>query len=198
MVYRTTLASPVFSLRREIDRLFDDTFGGHGQSSTASWSPAVDVRESANELTLAFEIPGITPEQIEVTTDNGVLTVRGEKREERKEGEEGQFHLVERSYGTFSRSFQLPKNLDESKIEATFENGVLMVRIPKAALPQPKRIQVSAARSGMNRVEGDVQHSSQSSSQGSGKSSAPSATQSPSQNSGASSNQEFSRAASSR
>ena len=160
MVYRTTLASPVFSLRREIDRLFDDTFGGNGQRSAASWSPAVDVRESQNELSLAFEIPGIAPEQIEVTTDNGVLTVRGEKREERKEGDEGQFHLVERSYGSFSRSFQLPKNLDESKIDASFEHGVLTVRIPKAALPQPKRIQVNAGKGATKQVEGESQNSS--------------------------------------
>ena len=153
MVYRTTLASPVFSLRREIDRLFDDTFGGNANRSAMTWSPAVDVRETQNELMLSFEIPGITPEQIEVTTDNGVLTVRGEKREERKEGDEGQFHLVERSYGSFSRSFQLPKNLDESKIDAGFEHGVLTVRIPKAALPQPKRIQVNTGRSGAKQVD---------------------------------------------
>ena len=195
MVYRTAMTAPAFSLRREIDRLFDDAFGGNGPRGAAGWVPPVDVRESEGELALLFEIPGVTPEQIEVTTDNGVLTVRGEKREERKEGEEGQFHLVERSYGTFSRSFQLPKNLDESKIEATFENGVLMVRIPKAALPQPKRIQVSAAKGGMNRVEGDVQHSNQSSSQTSKKSSG---EKNSSQNSGANANQEFARAASSR
>ena len=158
MVYRTTLASPVFSLRREIDRLFDDTFGGGDGRSAATWSPVVDVRESANELTLAFEMPGVSPEQIEVTTDNGVLAVRGEKREERKEGDDGQFHLVERSYGAFSRSFQLPKNLDESKIEAGFDNGVLTVRIPKAAQPQPKKIAVNAGNRGSKQVEsGDSQ-----------------------------------------
>ena len=154
MVYRTTLASPVFSLRREIDRLFDDTFGGNAGRSMATWSPAVDVRESANELALAFELPGIAPDQIEVTTDNGVLTVRGEKREERKEGDDSQFHLVERSYGAFSRSFQLPKNLDESKIEAGFDNGVLTVKLPKAALPQPKKIAVNAgSRGGAKQVD---------------------------------------------
>ena len=154
MVYRTTIASPVFSLRREIDRLFDDTFGGSTGRTAATWSPVVDVRESANELSLAFEMPGISPEQIEVTADNGVLTVRGEKREERKEGDDSQFHLVERSYGAFSRSFQLPKNLDEGKIEASFDNGVLTVRIPKAALPQPKKITVNAgSRGGSKQVE---------------------------------------------
>ena len=144
MVYRTAMTTPAFSLRREIDRLFDDAFGGNGMRSAPAWVPPVDVRESDNELTLLFEIPGVTPEQIEVTTDNGVLSVRGEKREERKEGNEEQYHLVERAYGSFSRSFQLPKNLDESKIDAKFEHGVLTVRIPKAALPQPKKIQINA------------------------------------------------------
>ena len=121
---------------------------------TSAWIPPVDVRESDSELALVFEIPGVSPDQIDVTTDNGVLTVRGEKREERKEGNEQQYHLVERVYGSFSRSFQLPKNLDESKIDAHFENGVLTVRIPKAALPQPKKIQVKAGGStGGEKVE---------------------------------------------
>ena len=161
-MYRTAVASPVFSLRREIDRLFDDTFGGNGGRTASTWTPVVDVRESANELTLAFEMPGIAPDQIEVTTDNGVLTVRGEKREERKEDDDSQFHLVERSYGAFSRSFQLPKNLDESGIEASFENGVLTVRIPKAALPQPKKIEVNAgSRGGSKQVDSGESQSGQ-------------------------------------
>ena len=155
MAYRTMMTTPAFSLRREIDRLFDDAFGGNGGMRGASaWIPPVDVRESDSELALVFEIPGVSPDQIEVTTDNGVLTVRGEKREERKEGTEQQYHLVERVYGNFSRSFQLPKNLDESKIDANFEHGVLTVRIPKAALPQPKKIQINAgATAGGEKVE---------------------------------------------
>lgn len=146
-MYRMTAATPVFSLRREIDRLFDDAFGGNARNS-AMWAPPVDVRESQNELTLSFEVPGVLPEQIEVTVDNGVLTVKGEKREERKEGDEGQYHVLERTYGTFTRSFQLPKSLDESKIEAKHEHGILTVRIPKAALPQPKKIAINAGSAG--------------------------------------------------
>ena len=142
-MYRTSVAAPAFSLRREIDRLFDDAFGGTPTRTGALWAPPVDVRESQNELALSVEVPGVSPDQIEVTIDNGVLTVKGEKREERKEGDEGQYHLVERSYGTFMRSFQLPKNLDESKIEAKHEHGILTIRIPKAALPQPKKIAIN-------------------------------------------------------
>ena len=143
-MYRTTAATPVFSLRREIDRLFDDAFGGTASRNGTMWAPPVDVRESQNELTLSLEVPGVSPDQIELTIDNGILTVKGEKREERKEGDEGQYHMLERTYGSFTRSFQLPKSLDESKIEAKHEHGILTIRIPKAALPQPKKIAINA------------------------------------------------------
>ena len=146
-MYRTTAATPVFSLRREIDRLFDDAFGGPASRNGTVWAPPVDVRESQNELTLALEVPGVSPDQIELTIDNGILTVKGEKREERKEGDEGQYHMLERTYGTFTRSFQLPKSLDESKIEAKHEHGILTIRIPKAALPQPKKIAINGSGS---------------------------------------------------
>ena len=86
MIYRNSLSSP-FGLRREIDKLFEDTFG-RGNEMTA-WSPAVDVRETDKELSLEVELPGIRPEEVEITAENGVLTVRGEKRSERKEGDEG-------------------------------------------------------------------------------------------------------------
>jgi HSP20 family protein len=145
MVYRTAIAAPAVSLRREIDRLFDDTLnalGANGATRVNDWMPPVDIRESENELTLTLEIPGVAPENIQLTADNGVLTVSGEKSEQRKEGEQHQYHLVERSYGSFSRSFRMPKNLDESKIEAAFDHGVLTIHIPKAALPQPRKIEV--------------------------------------------------------
>ncbi len=143
MLYRTSLSAPMFGLRREIDRLFEDTFSrGDGVNN---WSPAVDVSESASELRLEIELPGIRPEDVEVTAENNVMTVRGEKRGERKEGEEDwRYHLVERSYGSFTRSFQLPQGLDESKIEADADNGILSIRIPKAALPQPRRIEIGS------------------------------------------------------
>ena len=147
MVYRTAIAAPAVSLRREFDRIFDDTLSALGANAATrvnDWMPPVDLRESETELTLTLEIPGVAPEQIQLTTDSGVLTVSGEKREERKEGEQHQYHLVERSYGSFSRSFRMPKNLDESKIEATVDQGVLTVRIPKAAIPQPRKIEVRA------------------------------------------------------
>jgi HSP20 family protein len=142
MLYRMTTSSPIFGLRREIDRLFDDTFTRDG----ASWAPAVDIKESENEISLDLELPGIKPEDVDITAENGVLTVRGEKKSERKEGEESRYHVVERTYGSFFRTFQLPQGIDEDQINAAFEHGILSIHIPKAALPQPKRIQISGSQ----------------------------------------------------
>lgn len=139
MLYRMTTSSPIFGLRREIDRLFDDTFMRDG----SNWSPAVDIRENDSEISMDLELPGIKPEDVEITADNGVLTVRGEKKSEKKEGEENRYHVVERSYGSFLRTFQLPQGIDEDQINAQFENGILSIHIPKAALPQPKKIQIA-------------------------------------------------------
>ena len=136
--------SPLFGLRRDIDRLFEDAFGGG--RSVATWAPAVDVHEDNQEISLNVELPGIKPENVEISVENGVLTIRGDKREERKEGEEGRYHLVERSYGSFLRSFVLPQGVSEEQISADFDNGLLRIRIPKAALPQPRRIQIGGGQ----------------------------------------------------
>ena len=137
--------SSLFGLRREIDRLFEDAFGG-ARASTVTWAPAVDVREDGKEISLDLELPGISPQNVEINVENGVLSIRGEKRVERKEGEDARYHVVERTYGTFFRSFQLPQGVDEGQITAEFNNGVLSVRIPKAALPQPRKIQIAGGQ----------------------------------------------------
>lgn len=143
MMYRTT-SSPVFSLRREIDRLFDDTFGGEGTTPRRGWLPAADVRETADGFTFELELPGVSPDQVELTADNGVLTVRGEKPPRtRKETDEGRHHFVERSYGTFVRAFQLPQGVNEEQIDAQFAHGVLTVHVPKAERPKPRRIRIA-------------------------------------------------------
>lgn len=144
MAYRGTgmvpffgAGSSIFGLRREIDRLFEDAVG-----AGTRWSPAVDVREDDQSIDLDFELPGMKPEDVTVNVENGILSVSGEKRAERKEGEEGRYHMTERTYGSFFRSFQLPQGVDENQIHAEFDNGVLSVRIPKTALPQPRRIEI--------------------------------------------------------
>jgi HSP20 family protein len=138
MLYRMTQSSPIFGLRREIDRLFEDTFARDGNSFT----PAVDIKENDNEIRLELELPGLKPEDVEIMAENGVLTIRGEKHSAWKEGEENRYQVIERTYGTFLRTFQLPLGVDEEQIKADFENGVLTLHIPKAALPQPTRIQI--------------------------------------------------------
>ena len=140
MVYRISQTTPVFGLRREIDRLFEDTFGR--DSARTGWAPAIDVREDGKEIVLEVELPGIKPSDVEVTAENGVLTIRGEKQSTMTENKEGRYHVTERSYGAFTRSFQLPNGVDERRIEAEFSDGLLLVHVPKATLAQPRRIEI--------------------------------------------------------
>jgi HSP20 family protein len=134
---------PIGSLRREIDRLFEDAAGS---APGGRWMPAVDVREDEKNIALDIELPGMRPEDVNISVENGVLAVSGEKQAERKEGQEGRYHTVERRYGSFFRSFQLPQGVDESQISADFHDGLLTIDIPKAALPQPRRIQIGAGK----------------------------------------------------
>ncbi len=153
--------APLFGLRREMDRLFQDALGGQ----TSTWTPAVDVREDDSAVSLDVELPGTDPDNVHVNVDNGVLTIRGEKHAERQEGKEDeQYHLVERSYGSFTRSFQLPQGVDDEQIDANFHDGVLTIRIPKAALPQPRRIQIG--RGEQRQVSGQAGNRSSSAKRG--------------------------------
>jgi HSP20 family protein len=146
------MTAPLFGLRREIDRLFEDTF--RGPAARNEWTPAVDIYETDAELNLSVELPGIAPENVDVSTVDGILTIEGERTDERKEGEDGQYQLLERSYGSFVRRFQLPQGVDSEKVLASFENGMLQVHIPKAVLPKPRKIQVTAGSD----VSGSTQH----------------------------------------
>ena len=142
MLYRTGTNAPVFSLRQEIDRLFEDTLGSYG--GNRGWVPAVDVRENEREYTFEVELPGIAPDQVDVTADGGVLTVRGEKgMRTPREGEQGRVHFVERSYGAFVRAFQLPQGVDDDAITAEFDHGLLTVHVPKASRARPRRITIN-------------------------------------------------------
>jgi HSP20 family protein len=142
MVYRTTALTPLFTLRREMDRLFDDTFGrAAGNGGASAWTPAVDVREVEDAFVFELELPGVAPDGVEVTADNGVLSVSGEKKAQR-EREQERWHIVERTHGSFRRTFSLPQNVNEEAIEANFEDGLLTVRVPKAAVPKPRKIDV--------------------------------------------------------
>lgn len=150
MVRTVKFTSPVFGLRREIDKLFEDTFGNAGLPTlgTNAWMPAVDVKETHDAVLFELEMPGVSEEKLEITCEGGVLAISGEKSAMKKEGEEGKYHIVERTFGSFRRSFQLPANVQEDKIEATLTNGVLHVRVPKAEQPKPKKIEIRAVKNG--------------------------------------------------
>ncbi len=140
------------TLTDRMNRLFDEVWGrplrrgGDDDSAMiGAWAPAVDVLETKDGLQLTAELPGIDPKNVEVTVENGVLSLRGERSfEKAAEGET--YHRVERVYGTFERSFTLPTSVDPDKIKAQFKNGLLTLTIPKReeAKPKPIKIQVES------------------------------------------------------
>ena len=109
--------------------------------ATASWTPSVDITEDENCFKLLADIPGVKPEDIDVSMDNGVLTVKGERKTEEKTEKEN-FRRVERQHGVFYRRFTLPETANADKIEAHSENGVLKITIPKQEVAQARRISV--------------------------------------------------------
>jgi len=148
LLYSNLPATPVSGLRREIDTLFDDIFGRTlaAPNGNATWAPVADVRADERGYTFAFEIPGVLPEKVEVRCDNGILTVRGEKLADSTnevQDNQGSWLVSERQHGSFVRSFRLPGSTDETRVEARFMHGVLTVRVPKAELPQPRKIQIA-------------------------------------------------------
>jgi HSP20 family protein len=113
----------------------------NGNIATANWAPAVDIKEDDKAFTLLADIPGVDPDEIEVTMDKGVLTVKGERQSEKKTEEEN-YKRVERQYGMFYRRFSLPDSANADAIEAQSEHGVLKITIPKQEVAQSRRISV--------------------------------------------------------
>jgi HSP20 family protein len=147
MLYTPAMTTPTLGLQRELYRLFEGAIT-QGKGEQGEWTPLVDIRETDRELSFTVEIAGSEASDVDVTTENGVLTIRGERSDESTD--EGRFHLVERGYGSFARRFQLPEGVDIDKIQADVQNGLLQVRIPKSAMPQPRTIQVKAAAHSKN------------------------------------------------
>ena len=114
-------------------RFMDNPFSPDIFAQPVSWMPAVEVTENDKELLLTAELPGLTEKDVEISFEDDVLTLSGEKAEERKEEkEDARFHVWERSYGAFRRSFSLPSNVDPARIMAEFRNGILTIRLPKS------------------------------------------------------------------
>lgn len=134
-------------LQDRINRAFADPYGrsDEGLLSSGTWIPPVDIYQNGDhELVLKAELPDMTREQIDITVDNGTLTIKGEKKVGDDIKEE-QFHRVERRYGSFSRSFSLPTTVDTAKVTAEYKNGVLTVRLPQREETKPRQIKVDVA-----------------------------------------------------
>ena len=136
-------------LQDRINRVFSDGYGRpdheEGLLTSGSWVPPVDIYQTNDkELVIKAELPDMTREDIDVTVDNGTLTIKGEKKVSSDVREE-QFHRVERRYGTFSRSFTLPQTVDTAKVAAEYKNGVLSVRLPLREEAKPRQVKVDVA-----------------------------------------------------
>ena len=134
------------SFRKEMDRLFERFLEPAWKDlpGLGEWEPKLDVSETKDSVVVKAEIPGVDQKDVEVSLHESVLTIKGEKQEE-KEEKAKRFHRVERSYGAFMRSVQLPAPVDASKVTASFKNGVVMVTLPKTAESKGTTIPIKAA-----------------------------------------------------
>jgi len=134
--------SELFSIQREMNRLFDTVArSDEAASGLSMWTPAVDIAEQDEEYLVRMELPGVRKEDVRITIENNVLTIRGEKKQESTFSEDS-YRRIERSYGSFQRSFTLPVAVKSDKVDATTQDGVLMIRVPKAEEARPKQIEV--------------------------------------------------------
>ena len=134
------------NLKQEMDRMFDRMFEGKWDELPAvgDWAPSMDISETKDSLVAKVEVPGMDQKDIQISLRENLLTIRGEKKQE-KEDKDEQYHRVERSYGAFTRSVRLPVGVDASKVTATFKNGLLTVTMPKTGRLPVTRPQTPAA-----------------------------------------------------
>jgi HSP20 family protein len=138
MITRWDPFQDLMSLRNTVDRMFDRTFGteGNWQPTAMNWGLALDVVENEDEYLVKASLPGINPDDLEITFTNNILTIKGEVKEETEE-KEARYHLRERRYGTFSRSISIPT-------QVKYENGVLYLHLPKTEEVKPRRIPIQS------------------------------------------------------
>jgi HSP20 family protein len=149
-ITRYTRRSPFLSpwteledMSERLNRLFGEPSGGEAVRRTV-WSPAVNVEETNDELRLSAELPGMNIDDIQIELENNVLSLRGEKKEVREEREDRRYHLWERCYGSFERSFTLPRTVKAEEITAQFKDGILHVQMPKAPEAKSRQITIKA------------------------------------------------------
>lgn len=142
------------ALQDQINRLFNDVFEGpSGESSLTTWAPAVDIFETEHELVVKADLPDVDPKDLDIRVENNVLTIRGERKFEKKVSEEN-YLRVERAYGAFARSFSLANTVNSENIKADYQNGVLTLTIPKREEAKPKQIRVNVGTPAMAAAAG--------------------------------------------
>lgn len=136
----------LMNMQREIGRVFDSLFTDvEGDGNFAmQWTPRVDVMEHADSFVIKAELPGVNRNDVKITLHESILTIKGEKKQEKEEKDNGS-HRVERSYGSFERSFTLPTGVKNDKIDATYKDGVLVITLPKVEAAKPKEIEVKVS-----------------------------------------------------
>lgn len=126
-----------------VNRIFNEPAG------VRPWTPAVDIAENENELSLTADLPGVKLEDVDIKIEDGTLTLTGSRSFESEE-KKGNYHRVERSYGSFQRAFTLPDSVDPEKVAATYDNGVLKVTLPKKEIAKPRSIKVAVGNANQN------------------------------------------------
>jgi len=128
----------------EMNQLFEDFFGrvpARRMFSEGSWAPLMDIEETKDEILVKAELPGMRKEEVKIQINNDVLSITGERKRE-DEAREKTYHRIERAYGKFQRMIRLPTEVDATKVKATYENGVLTIRLPKSEQSKPKEIAI--------------------------------------------------------
>jgi|SRR5579862_1338492 len=135
-------------LQDQVNRLFEESQrGGKADSSLATWAPAIDIHESENELVVTADVPRLKESDLDVRVENNMLTIRGERKMESNVKEEN-YLRVERTYGSFSRSFSLPNTINTENIKADYHDGVLTVKLAKREETKPKQVKVNVQTNG--------------------------------------------------
>jgi len=129
--------------QEQVNRMFESAFSGRREASPlTTWAPSVDIYETENELVLKADLPDLNEKDLDVQVENNMLTIRGERRFEQKVKEEN-YLRIERTYGSFSRTFSLPNTISSENIKAEYKNGVLTIEMPKRAGSKPKQVKIS-------------------------------------------------------
>jgi HSP20 family protein len=145
------------TIQNEMNRLFNTFFdtpgAGSGPGLTRRWIPAMDLVEAGDDFVLRADLPGLTESDVNIELEDNVLTISGERKAEHEERKEG-YYRVERASGTFSRSLTLPEGVDPDQVRASFDKGVLEVRIPKPEQKKPRKVTISAGGGAPKTIEG--------------------------------------------